>query len=621
MNDNVFLVSADEYCAAAEQPGTAAMREIATYNRINTLSCIHHVGRGWIGACLSATEILTALYFDVADEDDSIVLGKGHAAVMQYACLAGKGRIPVKDLLLYKQPKGPQAHTDISTDGISMNTGSLGQALSKCCGLAMARPNRHVYAVLGDGELQEGQCFEALQTMHARNIGNLIAIVDRNGIQSDSDVADIKGIHSLETVLRGFGLHVEGVDGNCIASVSRMLTRIRDLNKPAVVIADTSKGAGVTFMSASSVKRRSYSWHGKVPDVSEYLAALRELQESTETTSVRQRLSGYLNDRSAPADVPATAKPNSPKSTGSAFSEELTRLAEERDDLYVFDADLEKPCKLGPFAARFPERFVEMGISEQDMVSCAGGYALSGKLPIVNTYGSFFKRAYEQVYVNATERTRILYAGHYSGLCYHPDGKTHTSTGDIPMMRAIPGMTVLHPAYIEEARQMLNWFVETCDGPAYIRLHRRGVSDMPEPQGGLAFKPGQGVRVLGNGSRAAILTSGPHMTRFCASAAAKHGLDLYAIPWYGRLASSFSRTLCESYNTLVVIEEHVSAGGLLDALAGSIATLGVRPPTLVHKAVDDFTFSTLEPDGLYEHFGLDTASLDQFLNAQRLQEP
>jgi transketolase len=101
-------------------------------------------------------------------------------------------------------------------------------------------------------------------------------------------------------------------------------------------------------------------------------------------------------------------------STGAAFSEELTRLAQKRDDLCVFDADLEKPCKLGPFAASFPERFIEMGISEQDMVSCAGGYALSGRLPVVNTFGSFFKRACDQVYVNATEGTRILYAGHYS---------------------------------------------------------------------------------------------------------------------------------------------------------------------------------------------------------------
>ena len=609
--DDVFLVTTDEYRAAGDD-----LRELATYNRINTLSCIHNAGRGWIGACLSATELLTTLYFDVADEEDAIVLGKGHAAVMQYACLAGTGRIPVEDLLRYKQPGGPQAHTDISTDGIAANTGSLGQALSKCCGLAMARPERMVYAILGDGELQEGQCFEALQTMHARGIGNLVAVVDRNGVQSDSDVADIKEIPDLEAVIRGFGLRIEGVEGNDAEAVRAVLYAVRDAREPVVVIADTVKGAGVSFMAASSVERRGYAWHGKAPDASEYAAALRELRAGVQSKAVWDRLDAYLAGASRTATTPATGARSAAVSTGAAFGDELVRIARTRFDVHAFDADLEKPCKLGAFAAEFATRFVEMGISEQDMVSCAGGYALSGKLPVVNTYGSFFKRAYEQVYVNATEGTKILYAGHYSGLCYGPDGKTHSSTGDLAMMRAIPGMTVLYPAYVDEVRAMLEWFVESCDGPAYIRLHRRGAEDLPAPEGGVTFRPGRGVRVTGGGARAAILTSGPHMTRFCAVAAGRHDLDLYAIPWYGALDRAFVRGL-RGYETLFVIEEHVGAGGLLDVVAGSFAALGLIPPRLVHKAVDGFTHSTLEPDGLYEHFGLDAEALTRFV-AERL---
>jgi transketolase len=608
---DVFLVTVDEYCAASGD-----LRELARYNRINALSCIHHTGRGWIGACLSATEVLTALYFDVAREDDAIVLGKGHAAAMQYACLAGAGRIPVEDLLRYKHPDGPQAHTDVTTNGIAANTGSLGQALSKCCGLAMACPDRNVYAILGDGELQEGQCFEALQTMHAHGVSNLVAVIDRNGIQSDSDVADIKAIPDLEGVIRGFGPSVERVDGNDVDAVRRALVAARDAKVPSVVVADTVKGAGVSFMAASSVERRGYAWHGKAPDRREYGTALLELRACLESRSVGERLDAHLSALTKKSAASVT-KPRAALSTGTAFGEELVRLGRTKDDLYVFDADLEKPCKLGAFASAFPERFVEMGISEQDMVSCAGGYALCQKLPVVNTYGSFFKRALEQVYVNATERTKILYAGHYCGLCYGPDGKTHSSTGDLGIMRAIPGMVVLYPAYVEEVAQMLEWFVASCDGGAYMRLHRAGSADLPVPEGGVTFRPGVGQHVMSGSGRATIVTSGPHMTRFCAAAARTHGLDLYAVPWYGMLDEAFVRGLRDDYETLFVIEEHMGAGGLLDVVAGSFGAVGLRPPRLVHKAVRELTFSTLEPDGLYEHFGLDADALTRFV-AERL---
>jgi transketolase C-terminal domain/subunit len=165
---------------------------------------------------------------------------------------------------------------------------------------------------------------------------------------------------------------------------------------------------------------------------------------------------------------------------------------------------------------------------------------------------------------------------------------------------------------------MLDWFVASCDGPAYVRLHRRGADDLPAPEGGVTFRPGEGLRVLGPGADAAIVTSGPHMTRFCAAAARAHGLDLYVVPWYGKLDGAFVRRLGEAYDTLFVLEEHVEAGGLLDVIAGSFAALGSRPPQLVHKAVDDFTFSTLEADGLYAHFGLDAEALSRFV-AERLR--
>lgn len=451
MNDECFLVEKAYYDAArggaAGEAQYDCLREIAAFNRINAMAAVAAARHGWIGACFSAAEIITALYFDIAETGggdprrDAVVLGKGHAAAMQYAALAGLGRIPVAALLQYKQPGGPQAHADMTTPGIDTNTGSLGQALSKCCGLAMTG-RRRVFAVLGDGELQEGQNYEALMTAVHYGLDNLTVIVDRNGLQSDSTVADVMGIGDPAAVFRAFGMNTVEVDGNDMAALHRAVAGAAAAGVPTAVIAHTVKGRGVGFMESRDARRRAYAWHGRPPAGDEYHDALAELGGSLRNRELAEEIASFVSARRG--RPPAPPRPRRPgMSTGAAFARRLVDVAMDRPAIRVLDADLEKPCRLDDFARRLPGRFLEMGICEQDMVSCAGGLALGGEIPVVNTYAAFFRRAFEQVYVNATEQTRILYAGHYAGLCYTTDGRTHQCTGDIGMMRSIPGMAVL----------------------------------------------------------------------------------------------------------------------------------------------------------------------------------
>jgi transketolase len=181
----------------------------------------------------------------------------------------------------------------------------------------------------------------------------------------------------------------------------------------------------------------------------------------------------------------------------------------------VLDADLEKPCRLTEFARSFPEQYVEMGIAEQDMVSFAGGLALRGELvPVVNTYAAFFRRACEQVYVNATEGTKIVYAGHYAGLCYTTDGKTHQCTGDLAMMRSVPGMHVFYPTVGVELAAVLAWYLDADrTGPLYLRLHRTpaGWGDSGEPD--VDFRPGWGTALRCSGPCRGSATSHPGSPR------------------------------------------------------------------------------------------------------------
>jgi transketolase len=382
-----------------------------------------------------------------------------------------------------------------------------------------------------------------------------------------------------------------------------------------VVIADTAKGRGVSFMAARSCARRGYRWHGGAPSLPEYLDALTELGQGVTDVETSEALRGFVERQRLVEAAPAIA-PAGGLSTGAAFAAALRPLMTKHRDLVVLDADLEHACRLTEVAKRFPKRFVEMGISEADMVSCAGGLALGGKLPVVNTYAAFFRRAYEQIYVNATEETRIIYAGHYAGLCYATDGKTHQCTGDVAMMRAIPGMTVLYPAFPEEISGMLEWYLDSDhQGPLYLRLHRTPAAEvkLAEPA---RFVPGWGVTIRSRESPTVILTSGPHMVAACTDVADETGIDLIAISTLRGLSAERVSELIERYDELLIIEELIEAGGLLDELSRVIASLcSSRRPAMRHLAVDGFTCSTLEPDGLYRRFGLDREALSHWVRA------
>jgi transketolase len=618
-----------------EAGAISALRELCLYNRINALTSVYAALHGWLGASLSVAELLTCLYGtgeDTAPNREDrlrILLGKGHAAAMQYAVLAGLGRFPVADLLRYKQPDGPQAHTDVSTPGIEVNSGSLGQTLSKACGLALGGPGR-VVALLGDGELQEGQNFEAFMTLHQLDLRNLLVIVDRNGIQSDSNVADIMDISDLAGVLGGFGLAVRTVEGNDPAAVYRCLSKLRNPQEPTVLIADTAKGAGISFMSARRTPRRGYTWHGGVPTAQEYARALRELASDISDPQVSAQIADFVEG------LPTAGKPSAKVatgrlSTGDAFGQAVTELAADPRVL-VFDADLEKPCRLTQVARRYPQRFVEMGISEQDMVSCAGGAALRGRLPVVNTYASFYRRAFEQVYVNATEHTRLIYAGHYAGLCYTTDGRTHQCTGDVAMMRSIPHMQVLYPALPEQVGQMLRWYqADGQEQPLYLRLHRTPQSAELRCDEDSDFRFGVPVVVRKRGASEAILTSGPHMSLYCSqatdalAAAGRVAPDVLSVHTLSSMSPQCATELADRYRVLWIVEELCPQGGLFDLVANAMAELAqacpdTRLPRLAHRAADGFTCSTLQPDGLYRHFGLTAEAIAEWVSSPTCSE-
>jgi transketolase len=252
---------------------------------------------GHPGGSLSAADIVTVLYFNEMNirpndpewpERDRFVLSKGHAAPVLYAALAEAGYFPVDELITLRRIDSHlQGHPSMrSTPGVEMSTGSLGQGLSAACGMAIAAKldgaTRRVYALLGDGELEEGQIWEAVMTAAHRRLDNLTAFVDANGLQIDGPVAEIKSMERIGERFAAFGWHVVEIDGHDIVAIMAALAEARRIQgRPTVVVARTVKGKGVSFME------NQVGWHGTAPKPDQVQAALAELDASGEGGDAR----------------------------------------------------------------------------------------------------------------------------------------------------------------------------------------------------------------------------------------------------------------------------------------------------------------------------------------------
>ena len=266
------------------------MKNIAAKIRLLALEGIHAAGSGHTGGSLSIGEILSVLIFDQMNisperpddpDRDRLVLSKGHAAPAYYGALALRGFFPVEDMKYLRQAGSHlQGHPSmVKTKGVDMSTGSLGQGLSAACGMALAgiyhKKDYFVYCICGDGELQEGQIWEAAMSAAHYKLDHLILLVDHNRLQIDGRVEDIMGIESVAGKFRAFGWHTAEIDGHDIKAVKEAVLQAKQsIGHPSVIICNTVKGKGVSFMEDQA------GWHGQAPDDEQYKQAVKELTEA-----------------------------------------------------------------------------------------------------------------------------------------------------------------------------------------------------------------------------------------------------------------------------------------------------------------------------------------------------
>ena len=260
---------------------------VAAKGRLLGLDMVYDCASGHLGGSFSAMDALTVLYFDVMNVDpqdpanpdrDRFVLSKGHCTPALYPILAQRGFFPEEDLKLVRSIDGHMSgHAEMRhVKGVDMSTGSLGQGISAAVGMALAgkmdKKDYRVYSILGDGEIEEGQVWEAFMAAAKYDLDNLCAVIDVNGLQIDGKTADVMPTEPLDKKMEAFGWNVIPVDGHDLAALSAAFEQAKTVSgKPTVLLAKTVKGKGVSFMENDA------GWHGKAPNAEQYEKARAEL--------------------------------------------------------------------------------------------------------------------------------------------------------------------------------------------------------------------------------------------------------------------------------------------------------------------------------------------------------
>ena len=476
------------------------LREAARLMRGYDLVALCAAGSGHAGGTLSIMDITAALYLRVANHDpgnplwenrDRIIWSTGHKAPSLYLGLAFAGFCPVEDVALLRKLWSPyQGHPHwLKLPGVEVSTGSLGQGLSIAVGIALAgklnSKNYKTFCIMGDGEQQEGQIWEAAMEAAHYKLDNLIGIVDCNGLQIDGKVSDVMNVDPLDAKYRSFGWEVMRINGHDMEEVVDSLERAKAItDKPTVILAETVKGKGVSFIENVA------GWHGKSPNVDEMNKGLVELgvAEKIPVQRLLDKAKAYQSevDRKLDAKMPKFRQNywwNA--SNNMKVKMEPTRigfgqsLADNGDDERVvcLGLDISGSITISQFYASKPgrkKRWISMGIAEQSATSAAAGLAKEGKLPVFGTYATFAAaRNLDQIRTSVCYGNfNVLIAGAHGGVSVGPDGATHQALEDLFAVCGLPNMSVVVPCDSVETRKATTYLLLKHVGPKYVRFAR-----------------------------------------------------------------------------------------------------------------------------------------------------
>ena len=586
-------------------------------------------GSGHPTSCMSAAELVAgtffyAMKFDPKDanspDGDRFVLSKGHAAPVLYAALAEAGVFPESRLMTLREFSSElEGHPTPRIPGVDAATGSLGQGLSVGSGLAIGArmdnsPTR-VYVLMGDGEMAEGQVWEAAAFAAHYKLDNLTVLADVNALgQSEPTMYR----HDMEVYRKKFdseGWATEIIDGHDVAAVLAALDRAKATKgQPLAILARTIKGHGV-----SSIAGKEH-WHGRAIPKDQLAAAIKEIGPAIDLPPDRGRSyarTSLPKPPNFPAPAPLDYDPSKPVATREAYGFALKRLGAVNPHVVAISGDVKNSTFSQTFGDAFPDHFYQGYIAEQNLVSVGVGLAARGRVPFLDTFACFLARAYDQVRMAAISRSNINLCGSHCGVSIGEDGPSQMTLEDIAIFRAVHSSTVLYPGDAISTERL----TETMAGRAGINYLRTSRPKFPFLYSMNEKFPIPGFKVLRQSSQDKVTVIGAGVTlhealkaadQLKAEGTAVRVIDLYCVkPIDG---TELAKEIAATGGRLITVEDHWAEGGIGEAVLSALAQASVAPAKSRLIAVREMPHSG-KPDELVDAFGISARHIVEAVHA------
>jgi len=617
-----------------EQEKILALGARALQLRIDSIRATTQSKSGHPTTCLSAADIVAALFFDGMNFDvsnpadsknDRFILSKGHGIPVVYAAYKQLGIISDEELMALRDFDSPlEGHPTPRFAFNEAATGSLGQGLAIGVGMALnaqfEKLSYKTFVMLGDGEVAEGSVWEAAEVASHYKLSNLIAIVDCNRLGQTGQTLYGHDVDQVAKKFEAFGWQPLVIDGHDMLQILDAVETAKNATeKPTVIIAKTCKGYGVDFVQDKN------NFHGKPFKSDDLESAILSLKSrfakeaeylEQKLDSVEERSYEFSPKTFAPIKIDlATDKNNSlfaqdkVLATRKAFGYALAALGRVSNDVVALDADVKNSTFTEIFEKEFPGRFVQCFIAEQTMVGAATGFEARGKIPFAATFGAFFSRAHDQIRMAGIGRNALRLCGSHCGVSIGEDGPSQMALEDLAMMRSIPGSIVLYPSDAIATFKLVEHMANYHDGISYMRTTR---SATPMLYGfDEEFSVG-GCKVLkkSDNDQACLVAAGItlHEALKAYEELQAQGISVSVVDAYSVKPLAYEtikRVAFASGKRIITVEDHYLEGGLGDAVAAAFSCDDIAVELL---AVTQISRSGT-PQKLLAHAGVDAVGI------------
>jgi transketolase len=608
------------------EPSLPVLKNIATDLRIDSVRSTTEAGSGHPTTCLSAADIIAALFFAEMRFDphepqhpdaDRFVLSKGHAAPILYAAWAAAGAFPRDEVLkLRRLDSDLEGHPTPRLNFVDVATGSLGQGL--CAGVGIALNARRIasdyrtYVLLGDGESAEGSVWEAAQVAAHHHLDNLCGITDVNGFGQSRATQWDRDVEEYASRWRAFGWHTISIDGHDMKAVLAALAEARSTTgKPTMIVAKTLKGKGC------SIFENKDNWHGKaLKKGAEADAAIAELEAQRIATDdpepvirkpARRTDEGALPDFSAALLTPAYKLGDS-VATREAYGTALAALGAIDRRVVALDADVKNSTFSERFEKAHPDRFYQTFIAEQVMVGAAMGLAARGAIPFPSTFACFLERACDFIRMAGISSVNVKLAGSHAGVSIGEDGPSQMALEDLAMFRGVPNCTVFYPSDAMSAERIMALAAST-PGLVYVRTTRPKTPVIYGPDETFVVGGSKTVR-QGPNDVATVVAAGVTLTEAMKAAdeLAAQGIGIRVIDLYSVQPIDRDALIAAGKATggrLITVEDHYAHGGIGDAVSEAVWDQGFRVQRLAVREIP----RSGPPDVLLDKYGISSKAI------------